>query len=232
MLKQAVHALGRAYLNHLTQDAALSQKFTRHNERSVEYGYVFQALSTYRPRSVLDVGSGDTALPSLMRTCGPIVTAIDNVRDYWRAGMVNRHWHIVDDDITRTNIIDRFDMITCVSVIEHIADHLDAMRSMMSLLAPDGVLVITTPYSETRHVSNVYELEGAAYGHDLPYICRSTSRSELDQWLDAAGGKLVDQEFWKNWSGDVWCQGDILDRPLKVEASAPHQLACLTIKAC
>ena len=230
MLKKAVHALGRAYISHLTSDAAQSQEFTRHNERSVEYGYVFKALSTYRPRSVLDVGSGDTALPSLIRSCGPVVTAIDNVRDYWRAGMVNRHWHVVDDDITSTSLIDRFDMITCVSVIEHIIDHVGAMRSMMSLLAPGGVLVITTPYSEMRHVSNVYELEGAAYGRDLPYTCRSTSRSVLDKWLDTVGGEIVDQEFWKIWSGDVWCQGDILDKPKKVEANIPHQLTCLAIR--
>jgi len=230
MLKKAVHSLGRAYINHLTSDAAQSQKFKRHNERSIEYAYVFQSISRYRPRSILDVGSGDTALPSLIRSCGPVVTAIDNVRDYWTADIINRHWHVVDDDITQTGLTDRFDMIICVSVIEHITDHVHAVKSMMSLLAPGGILVLTTPYNEIRHVSNVYELEGAAYGQDLPYACRSTSRSELDEWLNIAGGEVVDQEFWKLWSGDIWCQGDFLDKPKKVPARDSHQLTCLTIR--
>jgi hypothetical protein len=28
--------------------------------------------------------------------CGFVVTAIDNVRDYWDHGMVNRHWTVLD----------------------------------------------------------------------------------------------------------------------------------------
>ena len=37
--------------------------------------------------------------PVLLRTCGFIVTAIDNVHDYWPQGMVHRHWAVHHQDI-------------------------------------------------------------------------------------------------------------------------------------
>lgn len=39
-----------------------SQEFKRFNERPVEFGFVFRAMSTLYPRTVLDVGAGTTAL--------------------------------------------------------------------------------------------------------------------------------------------------------------------------
>ena len=52
------------------------QKFTLFNERPVEYGFVFKKLAEIYPRSILDVGTGTTALPHLMRNCGSLVTAV------------------------------------------------------------------------------------------------------------------------------------------------------------
>jgi hypothetical protein len=70
-----------------------AQVYRRINERPIEYRFVFGAIRQTAPESVLDVGTGESALPSLIRTCGPVVTAIDNIRDYWPEGMVNRHFH-------------------------------------------------------------------------------------------------------------------------------------------
>jgi 2-polyprenyl-3-methyl-5-hydroxy-6-metoxy-1,4-benzoquinol methylase len=96
------------------------QSFSRINERPVEYAFVFAHMARICPRTILDVGSGMTALPHLLRSTGALVTAIDNVRDYWPSGMVNRHYHIIDDDITRPRLRDTFDLVTCVSVLEHV----------------------------------------------------------------------------------------------------------------
>src|SRR4051794_15953773 len=113
MIKNIVHRLGREYIRKVNKSEAASQKFKRHNERSIEYRFVFEAIARFRPIRVLDVGTGTTALPSLIANCGCTVTAIDNITDYWPHGMHNKHWHIIDDNILRPSIKDKFDLITC-----------------------------------------------------------------------------------------------------------------------
>ena len=72
----------------------LSQTPGNINERPIEFSFVFKYLTRFYPKTILDVGTGLTSLPHLMRSCGFMVTAIDNVRDYWPKGMVNRHYYI------------------------------------------------------------------------------------------------------------------------------------------
>ncbi len=185
-----------------------TQTFTRFNERPVEFSFVFRKLGEIYPRTVLDVGTGLTALPHLMRNCGCLVTAADNVSDYWPSGMFNRHYHIIDDDIVKTHLSDTFDLITCVSVLEHIQNPDSAVRNMFSLLNPGGHIILTCPYSERSYVRNVYELPGSSYGQDSPYITQSFSRSELDKWVRDNGGAVIEQEYWQFWEGEHWTVGE------------------------
>ena len=228
--KRAGHVLGRAYIQKLTRQDYEHQNAPHRNERAIEYRFVFDCLLRTRAETVLDVGTGETALPHVLRTCGCHVTAIDNIRDFWPQGMMNRHWNVLNDDICSPNIRGHFDLITCISVIEHIVDHLSAMRAMVALLAPGGSLVLTTPYTEGRSVPNVYLEPGAAYGQDAHYICRSSSREELRQWLDTTGTEIVIQEYWRCWTGSFWTQGERCLVPEQVTADETHQLTCLLIQ--
>jgi 2-polyprenyl-3-methyl-5-hydroxy-6-metoxy-1,4-benzoquinol methylase len=85
-------------------------------------------------------------LPALLRNRGCHVTAVDNVSDYWEHGrhsLINRHWLVIDDDIRRpTTLRSRFDLISCISVIEHIDDPAAALRSIIKLLEPGRHLVL------------------------------------------------------------------------------------------
>lgn len=207
-----------------------NQAFTRFNERPIEFGFVFRKIGELYPRTILDVGTGTTALPHLMRNCGPLVTAIDNVKDYWPRGMFNRHYHILDDDITQTRITEKFDMVTCVSVLEHIENSAAAMRGMLSLLNPGGHLLLTCPYTEQQYVKNVYELSGSSYGRGNSYITQSYSRAELDGWLADADARILEQEYWQCWEGDSWTVGKQLIPPRKVTVADKHQLSCIHIQ--
>jgi len=40
------------------------------NERSVEYRYVFKQVTEFAPQTVMDMGTGKTALPALIKACG------------------------------------------------------------------------------------------------------------------------------------------------------------------
>ena len=202
----------------------------RFNERPIEFGFVFRKLGEIYPRKVLDVGTGTTALPHLMSNCGFLVTATDNVRDYWPSGMLNRHYHVVDDDITRSNIVDSFDLITCISVIEHIERADDAIKGMFSLLNRNGHLIITFPYNERSYVRNVYELPRSSYGQGAPYITQSYSRTELQRWLRDNHGVIVEQEYWQFWEGEHWTVGNQIIPPNRVTVDDKHQLTCIHIQ--
>lgn len=206
------------------------QKFRRYNERPIEFAFVFRHLGALAPKSVLDVGSGTTALPHMMRNCGFLVTAIDNVRDYWPAGAYNRHWHVLDDDITATRLTKKFDLITCISVLEHIVSFDRAVKNMFALLEPGGHLILTCPYSEHAYVPNVYALPGSSYGQEASYVTQSYSRKELDRWLAESDASLVEQEFWQYWQGEFWTQGQQLIPPRASSATEAHQLSCMLLR--
>lgn len=112
VLKIAVRAIGREYIRRLC--AYDQRKEQRRNERPIEWEFVCRAIRDMNPATILDVGSGTTALPLVMASFGSEVRAIDNIRDYWPAGMQNRHWPVEDRDITK-GIDGRYDLITCVS---------------------------------------------------------------------------------------------------------------------
>lgn len=229
-LKKAIHVFGRWYCSELCKREYESQSFNRRNERPIEFRFVFNQLLKTSPRTVLDVGTGKTALPHLMRNCGLVVTAIDNISDYWPRGMFNRHFYVINDDITRTKLKRTFDFITCVSVLEHIRAHDDAVAKMFSLVNPGGYIALTFPYNENGYIEDVYRLPDAGYGRDFPYICQVFSRKELDRWVRNNEGALVEQEYWQMFSGEFWTFGEILRPPMQVEKRELHQLSCVLLR--
>ena len=206
-----------------------AQEFYRLNERPIEFSFLFRQLSSLYPRKVLDVGTGTTSLPHLLRHCGFLVTAVDNIKDYWPSGLVNRHFHVLNDDITKTKLDGSFDAVTCISVLEHIERSDDAVSNMLRLLRPGGHLIMTFPFNEGQYVRNVYDLPESSYGQGNPYITQSFSRRELNGWLtrDAA---LVEQEYWQCWTGSHWTEGRQVIPPKQVSQTEIHQLSCVLIR--
>ncbi len=228
-IKTSVKNVLNSYSRKICRDEFKNQKFTRFNERPVEFSFVFSKLMEIYPRTILDVGSGTTALPHLMRNCGFLVTATDNVHDYWTAGMFNRHYHVIDDDITMSRLNSKFDFITCVSVLEHIQQHDTAVQNMLNLLTPGGHLLLTFPYNEKSYVKNVYELPGASYGQGNSYITQSYSRSEMEKWLANNNAVILEQEYWQFWDGEHWTVGKQIISPKKVTNKEKHQLTCVLL---
>ncbi|HWG46295.1 MAG TPA: class I SAM-dependent methyltransferase [Gemmataceae bacterium] len=229
LLKKTIHRIGRAYVQRIVRGEAEEQP-KRFNERAIEYRFVFQSASRLCPQKVLDVGTGQSALPALLRICGIVVTASDNVTDYWPEGMYNRHWHVVDDDITKSNLPGGYDMVTCISVLEHIRDHRAAVQEMFRLLSPGGHLLLTCPYTENEYVDNVYDLLDVRLEYrNLPYGCRSYSRRELEEWLSLTGGSIAEQEFWRIETSRVHGLGEWLYPAVQVSREESHQLTCLLL---
>lgn len=231
MLRATVHRFGRWYIRQILASEATAQVARPLNERPVELSFLFEAVRELQPRRVLDVGTGLSPLPALLRNCGCEVNAVDNISDYWPNGMVNRHWQIINDDIRSPHVVrPGYDLVACISVIEHIEDPDAAFRSMVSLLSPGGHLVLTCPYNERRYVEDVYKLPGGDLGEPQPYRCASYNRPALERWLAGAPAQIVRQEYWSFWSGEVWRQGARLSSPTRTSADGPHQITCLLIR--
>jgi SAM-dependent methyltransferase len=227
--RSLIRKLGGLYIQRVCRAEFLSQQFGGINERPVEYRFVFEQLTQAFPRTVLDVGTGTTALPQLMRTCGFLVTAIDNIRDYWSNGMVNRHYHVLDDDILDPKVRGPFDFVTCVSTLEHIRDPARAVRMMLSLLKPEGRLVLSFPYNERQYVENVYALPGSIGADKYPFITQVFSRRELDGWLRDNHVQVVAQEYWRYFDGPFWTIGERVVPPARVQADELHQISCVAL---
>ena len=225
-LKAFANRAGNSYIRRGCLAESRTQTFQHHNERAIEYRFALGCLARVRPKTVLDVGTGTTAWPHLLANCGFVTTAIDNVRDYWEDQMVNRHWTVLDIDITEPGEFHGpFDAVTCISVIEHIQDHLSAMRHMLQLLPPGGLLIVTTPYSHHEYCPNVYKRSDALYGQNLPYICRSHSEREVATW-QRIGARLERRELWRLFSGPVWATGQRISWEQAESEEMPHQLGC------
>jgi hypothetical protein len=225
MLNSIAHRFGRAYLRKLTASHAKKQSFRRTNERPIEYSFVFAWLNRLQPKTVLDVGTGNSALPALVRTCGFVVSAVDNVRDYWPNGMVNRHWLVEDRDVRSVQPGPQHDVVLCISVLEHIKETVDAIRGLHACARPGGHVILTTPFGATGH-PNVYELPGS-YGARNPYPCRQHAPADLEQWL-GVGFELVTAEFYRAFDSDMWSVGSLV-RPI-VRSETPASLGCFVLR--
>lgn len=206
------------------------QKYYKFNERVLEYKFVFDTLSNIYPGNLLDVGTGTTALPHLLSKCGINVTAIDNIYDYWSKGMFNRHFHVLNSDITKVELSEKFDAITCISVLEHIKNYNDAINTMFTYLKKEGYLILTFPYNEEKYIENIYDLADASYGQSFQFICQIFSRNEINHWIKAHNCKIIKQEYWQVFTGDYWTIGKPNYPPKLVNKEDKHHLTCISLQ--
>lgn len=217
-------------MHHILKKEYDAQSYVSFNERPVEYAFLFKQLAAFCPGHILDVGTGVTALPQLMRTCGFHVTAIDNVKDYWPAGMQNRHYLVIDDDITKSKLKKKFEAITCISTLEHIVNFEKAIENMILLLADGGHLILSFPYNEKKYCENVYHLDDSRAPKNMPFTTQAFSRENIEGWCKKYRLEIMEQEYWRFFTGEYWSTGERTKFPERSSASAPHQITCVVLK--
>lgn len=127
------------------------------NERVVEVPFIFQNLPKNIKSKILDVGCCETILPIQLASLGYKTTGID-VRPY---ELNHPNFSFIQADICQTkSLVGQFDLVTCVSVIEHIgldtiygksdkkSSDKKAIKAMFSSLKPGGKLLLTTPVAK------------------------------------------------------------------------------------
>jgi 2-polyprenyl-6-hydroxyphenyl methylase/3-demethylubiquinone-9 3-methyltransferase len=99
-------------------------------------------------KCALDVGCGAGLLAEPLARLGARVTGLDAspeliavARDHARASGVNINYRAGEI----AELEGQFDLITCMEVIEHVADPAAFVGALAKRLAPDGLLLLSTP---------------------------------------------------------------------------------------
>lgn len=197
------------------------------NERPVEYAYALGVIAAIGPATLADIGCGSSPFPAIAATCGVTVTATDAQAGYWSGRRYrNPHHPVVRDDICATALRGPYDMVTCLSTLEHIPDADRAVAAMLSILAPAGALVLTFPWA-AEHIADVYALPDAGYTSGGRYICQAFSRADVVRWCDTGRARIGDVSTWRVFSGGVWTVGGRL--PVPEPCVEGGDLACVTL---
>jgi len=99
-------------------------------------------------KTALDVGCGAGLLAEPLARLGARVTGIDASPDV--IAVARQHAAArgleIDYRVAAVEALEgRFDLVTCMEVIEHVADPRTFLSSLAQRLAPDGLLILSTP---------------------------------------------------------------------------------------
>lgn len=128
-------------------------------------------------RSALDIGCGAGLLCEPLARLGAAVTGVDAAAENVAAAAAHSEGVGLDIRYMAGEVaaldIGTFDLVTCVEVIEHVADKPAFLEDVAARLAPDGLLVMSTP---NRTAASRLLLVGAAEA--VGYVPRGTHHWE------------------------------------------------------
>jgi len=175
-------------------------------------GYV-ASRATLRGARVLDLGCGGGLLSEALACAGAHVTAIDLAPDLIRIAKLHRLESGVEVDYRLSSAEAlaatepaRYDVVTCMEMLEHVPDPASVLRACATLLKPGGRLFVST--LNRTPAAFALAIVGAEYiARLLPkgtHHYRDFIRpSELAAWLRAEDLQLEDvaglvYEPWRN----------------------------------
>ena len=150
-------------------------------------------------KSALDVGCGAGLLTEPLARLGARVTGIDATpaviavaREHATAQALQIDYRVGD----LQDLVGEYDLITCMEVIEHVADPTAFVRALANRLAPGGLLVMSTP-----NATSWSKLMMITIGEGLGQIPKGTHDFEkfiapdrMKQLLADAGLECLDVE--------------------------------------
>ncbi len=159
-----------------------------HQVNPVRLAFVRDAIDAHWPeaaraakplagKSALDIGCGAGLLCEPLARLGAAVTGVDAAAENIAAASAHAEGVGLDIRYMAGEVagldIGQFDLVTSVEVIEHVADKPAFLRDVAARLAPDGLLVMSTP---NRTAASRVLLVGAAEA--VGYVPRGTHHWE------------------------------------------------------
>ena len=151
---------------------------------------------------VLDVGCGGGILSESLAKEGAKVTGIDQGANVIKVAKLHMKESNLDIDYKQLNIEDyfklnkeKFDVITCLEMLEHVPDPASIVRACKSLLKPNGRIFFSTINRNPK--SFLFAIVGAEYILKLlPKGTHSYEKfitpSELMGWCEEEGLNFID----------------------------------------
>ena len=151
-------------------------------------------------RVIVDVGCGGGILAEAMAQSGATVTGIDMAEESLAVARLHQIESGVDVDYRQTTAEelaaecpDRFDVVTCLEMLEHVPEPPQVIRSCAELVKPGGHVFFSTINRNPK--SFLFAIVGAEYvlkllpagTHEYQKFIRP---SELESWARAAGLEL------------------------------------------
>ncbi|HHW7507021.1 TPA: bifunctional 2-polyprenyl-6-hydroxyphenol methylase/3-demethylubiquinol 3-O-methyltransferase UbiG [Mannheimia haemolytica] len=189
--------------------------------------YILEKSNGLFGKKVLDVGCGGGILSEAMAKQGAIVTGIDMTSEPLEIAKQHAKENGLDIDYQQTTIenflakmaacnTEKFDVITCMEMLEHVPDPLSIIQSCKALLKPDGVLFFST----INRTFKAYMLVIIGAEYVLKMLPKGTHEfekfikpAELLAWCDQADLRCQEmkgyhfnpltEKFWLN--NDVSC---------------------------
>jgi len=106
------------------------------------------ALRPLAGKSALDVGCGAGLLAEPLARMGATVTAVDAAPELIAAAKAHAAGAGLSIDYRAVGVeavSERFDLVTAMEVVEHVADPRAFVASLAARLAPGGLLILSTP---------------------------------------------------------------------------------------
>ena len=159
-----------------------------HQVNPVRLAFIRQAIDAHWPeakaspkplagKSALDIGCGAGLVCEPLARLGAAVTGVDAAAENVSAAAAHAEGVGLDIRYMAGEVagldIGTFDLVTCVEVIEHVADKPAFLRDVAARLAPDGLLVMSTP---NRTAASRVLLVGAAEA--VGYVPKGTHHWE------------------------------------------------------
>jgi len=122
-----------------------------HDINPIRVSYIERQAQGLDAKDVLDVGCGGGILAEAMAQKGACVTGIDMAELSLKIARLHLHESGLEVDYQHTTVEDfaadntaRFDIITCLELLEHVPDPASVIDAAARLLKPGGLLFLST----------------------------------------------------------------------------------------
>ncbi|KRB86249.1 3-demethylubiquinone-9 3-methyltransferase [Sphingomonas sp. Root710] len=174
----------------------------RHIRATVDqhWGGDSAAVKSLAGKRAVDVGCGAGLLAEPLARMGAAVTAIDAAPENVAVARLHAEKQGLNIDYRAGGVEalqgERFDLVTSMEVIEHVADPAAFIAGLAELLAPGGVMILSTPNrTPLSHLAMIRIGEGLGMvpkgTHDWH---KFLTPDELSAHLGAAGLRVTDRK--------------------------------------